>query len=113
LSDDPSEKQRVMLIIGMNPFGGRHVKPSGAQNMSQTPSARQFRVHARHIDRHHARLVVEPSFEAAAIAYLEDFDLARDASDDREMKVIVHEIETGHEHCFRIDLDTGDYAPCG
>ena len=71
---------------------------------------RQFRVHARHIDGHHARTVSERSFEAAAIAYLEDL---HPPGDESEINVIVHEVETGHEHCFRIDLETGETAACG
>jgi hypothetical protein len=74
---------------------------------------RHFRVYARHVDRHHARLVEEASFEAAAVAYLEDFDLSAPIDDDQEFRVIVHEIGTGHEHCFRLDLDTGETTPCG
>jgi hypothetical protein len=35
------------------------------------------------------------------------------ASDDHEIRVIVHEVGTGHEHCFRIDLDPGEAIPCG
>ena len=35
--------------------------------------AHQFRVHARDVDAHHARVVEESSFEAAAVAYVEDF----------------------------------------
>jgi hypothetical protein len=71
---------------------------------------RHFRVHARHIDRHHARTLSETSFEAAAIAYLEDL---HPPGDEAEVSVIVHEIETGREHCFRIDLETGETAACG
>ncbi len=81
--------------------------------MSQIQANRRFRVHARHIDAHHARLVEEPSFEAAAVAYIEDFDHGAGLSEDHGMSVIVHEVETGHVHCFRIDLDTGDATPCG
>lgn len=72
---------------------------------------RQFSVHARHVDRHHARVLEETSFEAAAVAYVEDFRPPVD--DDNEISVIVRDIGTGHEHCFRIDLDSGDAAPCG
>ena len=74
---------------------------------------RRFRVHARHIDGHHARLLMETSFEAAAIAYLEDFDLQASVNDDSEVRVIVHEVQTGHEHCFKVDLDSGATSPCG
>jgi len=70
---------------------------------------RPFRVHARHLDRHHARVVTEPSFEAAAVAYVEDLALSAEG----EVSVIVHELASGREHCFKIDLDTGETAPCG
>jgi hypothetical protein len=70
---------------------------------------RQFRVHARHIDCHYARTLSERSFEAAAVAYLEDL---HPPGDETEVSVIVCEVETGHEHCFRIDLETGETAAC-
>lgn len=72
---------------------------------------RTFRVHARHIDAHHARTVEQPSFEAAAVAYVED--LHQLPNDDDEISVIVHEVSSGHEHCFRIDLESGATSPCG
>lgn len=72
---------------------------------------RRFRVHARHVDAHDARVVEEASFEAAAVAYVEDFHpLVTDSSD---ISVIVRDVASGTEHCFRIDLETGDTAPCG
>ena len=72
---------------------------------------REFSVHARHVDSHHARVVSARSFEAAAVAYVEDLhDLTGDAE---EISVIVRELSTGHEHCFRIDVGTGDAEPCG
>lgn len=71
---------------------------------------RSFSVHARHLDRHHARVLREPSFEAAAVAYAED--LHAPPADDEAISVIVREVESGHEHCFRIDLATGETAPC-
>ena len=71
---------------------------------------RAFRVHARHVDSHHAQIVKETSFEAAAVAYLEDFAQAPD--EDHEVSVIVREIETGHEHCFRVDLQSGETSAC-
>lgn len=72
---------------------------------------RRFRVHARHIDAHHGRLVEETSFEAAAVAYVEDFHPP--ATDEPDISVIVRDVVSGHEHCFRINLETGDAAPCG
>jgi len=75
-----------------------------------TTAMRIFRVHARHVDAHHARTLEEPSFEAAAVAYVEDLhDLPGDGD---EISVIVQEVETGHEHCFRIDLESGETSPC-
>ena len=71
---------------------------------------RRFRVHARHVEAHHARVLEERSFEAAAIAYLEDL---HGVSDAPEISVIVQEVDSGHEHCFRIDLETGATASCG
>ena len=72
---------------------------------------RQFSVHARNIDHHHARLLDEASFEAAAVAYIEDFHPP--VGDDNEISVIVREVKTGHQHCFRIDLESGETSPCG
>ncbi len=71
---------------------------------------RQFSVRARHLDSHHARTLSEPSFEAAAVAYVEDL---HPVGDEVEVSVIVRELASGHEHCFRIDLDTGEATPCG
>ena len=72
---------------------------------------RTFSVRARDVDSHHARTLEEASFEAAAVAYVEDFHPPVGDSDD--ISVIVREVDTGHEHCFRIDLGTGEAAPCG
>jgi len=72
--------------------------------------ARTFRVHARHVDAHHSRTLCEPSFEAAAVAYVED--LHDFPCDGEAISVIVREIDTGHEHCFRIDLESGETSPC-
>ena len=82
--------------------------------MSDTDeTTRRFRVHARDLDRHHARVVEEVSFEAAATAYLEHYAVPVAGEDRPEIRVIVHEIGSGHEHCFRIDVESGETAPCG
>ncbi len=60
---------------------------------------------------HRARTVHEASFEAAAIAYLEAEHL--DVADESEISVVVRELGSGHEHCFRLHLDTGEAEPCG
>lgn len=77
--------------------------------MTQTVDAtRTFRVHARHTDVHHARTLQEPTFEAAAVAYVEHLhDLP---AEGEEISVIVREVESGHEHCFKVNLDSGDMA---
>ena len=76
-----------------------------------TVPVREFRVHACHIDSHHARLVQETSFEAAAVAYVENHPYAPD--DEHNISVIVREVTSGREHCFKIDLETRETAPCG
>ena len=75
--------------------------------MSDTASdLRRFRVRALHDDIHHGRVVSEPSFEAAAIAFVEHMPMPADAGP--AISVIVHDIHTGHEHRFRIDIGTGE-----
>lgn len=73
-------------------------------------AVRPFRVRARHADGHHGRLVSETSFEAAAIAYVEDVHPATEDGDT--VGVVVRDLASGQEHCFWIDLDTGQAAPC-
>jgi len=55
------------------------------------------------------RIIEEGAAETAAMAFLEDWA----PSGEGEAAVIVRELDTGREHCFRIDLDTGDTEPCG
>lgn len=76
------------------------------------PRNRTFRVHARHIDPHYARTLEEPTFEAAAVAYVEDYDAVTTLGEEA-MNIIVRDLENGHEHCFRINLETGETQPCG
>lgn len=78
--------------------------------MPSTAPDRPFRVHARHVDAHHARTLTERSFEAAALAYAEDLHVV---GDEPEIQVIVRDLEDGREHCFRIDLDSGETSSCG
>ncbi len=78
--------------------------------MPQASPSRRFSVHARHVEAHHARVLEERSFEAAAVAYVEDLHAV---GGEHEISVIVRELDSGHEHCFRIDLDSGDTAACG
>jgi hypothetical protein len=79
--------------------------------MNDVSIPRRFRVYARHLDGHHARIVSEPNFEAAVIAYIEDFAVA--SASEPEISIVVRDLESGHEHCFRVDLITGETASCG
>ena len=73
---------------------------------------RSFSVRARHVNPHDARgIVQEASFEAAAVAYAEDLHVPADDGDD--VSLIVRDLETGHEHCFTVDLASGETAACG
>ena len=76
-----------------------------------TAESRKFKVHARHLDSHHAHTVTETSFEAAAVAYLDHYPPVLD--DEPEISVIVRDVESGREHCFRVDLGSGETAACG
>ena len=78
--------------------------------MATSEETHRFSVHARHIDAHDARVLEERSFEAAAVAYIEDLHAL---GDQHEVSVIVRELDTGHEHCFRIDLESGETSACG
>lgn len=78
--------------------------------MTMTPDAiRSFRVHARHTGIHHARTLSEPSFEAAAVAYVEHLHIMPEDGD--EISLVVRDIETGHEHSFTIGLDGAGALP--
>ena len=76
-----------------------------------TAEVRQFRVHAHHDSGHRARVVAEPTFEAAALAYVEEWPHAID--DSSEVRIIVRDLQDGHERCFTIDLETGETGACG
>ena len=76
----------------------------------EQPSPRRFSVRARHLEAHHARRVNETTVEAAVIAYVEDFHPWE--ADEGQISVIVRDLDSGHEHCFRLDLETGETGPC-
>ena len=79
--------------------------------MNDAIAAHEFRVHVRNDDSHHARIVFESSFEAAVVAYIETGPHA--SAEGSVVSVVVHDIDSGHEHCFRIDLTTGETESCG
>jgi len=72
--------------------------------------ARRYSVRVRQAEPPHGHVVAEATFEAAAVAYIEDFPLASDHG--AEISLVVRDIESGREHCFRIDLETGETTPC-
>jgi hypothetical protein len=74
------------------------------------PDERRFRVRPRDLAGSHARVLAEVSIEAAAVAFVEDFAPAPDAG--AEIAVHVLDLDSGVEHCFRIDLETGAAGPC-
>lgn len=78
--------------------------------MSDASLSRRFMVHAAHEGPHHSHRVEEASFEAAAVAFVERWSPAVDA--DGEVSVVVVDQESGRQHCFRIDADTGETGPC-
>jgi hypothetical protein len=78
-----------------------------------TDNTRRYSVHGRHVDKHHARVVEEDSFEAAAVAYVEHFSPVVSAEDDpSEINLIVRDLGSGHEHCFTVHLDSGETTSC-
>jgi hypothetical protein len=73
-----------------------------------TSSGRDYQVRLH--DGRVRRSVVGDSFEAAALAYLEECHPPADA--DGDVVVIVRD-EGGGEQCFRIEVATGHAEPCG
>lgn len=69
--------------------------------MPDGPADRLFRVHARHVARHAARTLAEHSFEAAAVAYVEDYHDPDGGG--LAIGVVVREIASGCERCFQIE----------
>lgn len=70
---------------------------------------RPFSVHGIAEAPSHGCLVQGMSFEDAALHYLQDRHL--EAPDD-EVSLFVEDCESGERQCFRIDLATGETAPC-
>ena len=70
---------------------------------------RRFSVHGVADAPSRALLVEGASFEAAALHYLEDLHV--EAVDD-EVSLLVEDCATGERQCFRVDLASGETAPC-
>lgn len=71
---------------------------------------RRFTVHATAEAPSRGRTVEGLTFEDAALHFLEDAHPEPDA--DHEVQLMVEDCETGERHCFRIDVATGETAPC-
>jgi hypothetical protein len=71
---------------------------------------RRFSVHGLAEAPNHGHIIEGRSFEDAALHYLEQQHPAADADD--EVSLYVEDCETGERQCFRIDLETGETAPC-
>lgn len=69
-----------------------------------------FQVYAAHDGQNHCHAIEGQSWEDAALAFVEAWHPAADT--DGEVQVIVRD-DAGREQCFRIDLSSGDAAPCG
>ncbi len=73
-------------------------------------SPRPFAVRARYSGSPAPTVVEEISFEAAAAAFAEGWPHPDEAA---TVSILVQDLESGQEHCFRIDLHSGEAAPCG
>lgn len=71
---------------------------------------RRFSVHSVDEAPSRGHLVEGVSFEDAALHFFEDCHPAATADD--AVQLLVEDCETGERQCFRIDLETGETAPC-
>jgi hypothetical protein len=71
---------------------------------------RRFSVHGQADAPSRGRLVEGASFEDAALGFVETFHPAAETED--AVTLIVEDCATGERQCFRIDLETGETAPC-
>lgn len=70
---------------------------------------RRFAVHGAGEPASRAHRVEGGTFEEAALHFIADW--TTEAQDD-EVSLIVEDCQTGERQCFRIDLETGETAPC-
>ena len=78
--------------------------------MTELTLQRRFCVQGVAATAQRARLVEGVSFEDAALHFVEDHSPAPDDGD--EVSLYVEDVETGERLCFRIDLESGETAPC-
>ncbi|MDB5445990.1 MAG: hypothetical protein JWQ97_1307 [Phenylobacterium sp.] len=73
-------------------------------------ATRSFSVHGHAEAPSRGRLVEGSSFIDAALGFVEEFHPAPEVED--AVSLIVEDCATGERQCFRIDLATGEAAPC-
>jgi len=71
---------------------------------------RRFCVHGVVEAPSRGELVDGLNFEDAALAFVEVRHLEPDGGD--EVSLMVADCETGEQQCFKVDLATGEAAPC-
>lgn len=77
---------------------------------SDASPQRRFSVHGVEDAPSRGHLVEGVSFEDAALHYVEDRHI--EAAADEAVSLFVEDCDTGERQCFRIDLATGETAPC-
>jgi hypothetical protein len=78
-------------------------------SVSNTDLQRRFSVHGVEDAPSRGCMVDGLTFEDAALHYIEDRHV--EAAGD-EVSLLVEDCATGERQCFRIDLSTGETAPC-
>lgn len=77
--------------------------------MPAQTAQRRYSVHAAEATPSRAHLVEGVSFEDAALQFAED---RHPEGDGEVVSLFVEDCETGERQCFRIDLASGEAAPC-
>ena len=70
---------------------------------------RAFSVHGIEEAPSRGQRVEAINFQDAALAYLEAHHPQDDAD---EVSLMIEDCETGERQCFRVDLESGEAAPC-
>ena len=78
--------------------------------MTESSLRRRFSVHGVEEAPSRAHLVEGLSFEDAALHFVEHQHLEPEGGAD--VSLLVEDCDTGERQCFRIDLATGEAAPC-
>jgi hypothetical protein len=78
--------------------------------MAAAQEVRRFTARIETDSRQHTHTVNGSSFEDAAFEFVDRWH--PQADDAGEVAVVVTDFETGEQHCFRVDLESGEAAPC-